>query len=392
MLRTNRSPRAAFTLIELLIGMAVTVLIMSILSYCFQKSMQAMSAMRAQGDAADQLRALTTVMKRDFKADRHLPADGSAGTLNRGRRISDYQMNIAGSAGPASGFFYLESPPSTNEGNDGSFDCFRNAPNATYTFGTRIWFTSVLPGGDDANLYTATSPSIGGTVYSSEAAEIAYFLQQMPGGSNTAPFGGTVLPLFNLHRRQRLVALDSARQAALPANDPEVISTYTYTYNRPAPPPYSQIITVANTMTSLAYGDTRTAGNGDQVFTGPTRPMTLGSIFAPLSGPRAGDDIILSNVLSMEIKPMWNHQNGFRDPVPFNGRPAGGGSPAYGQNHDAPFDDLTKATNSTLLYAFDSMGQFAPAMPVRMQSMQFRIRIYDAKTKTARQVTMIVDL
>jgi type II secretory pathway pseudopilin PulG len=360
MIRTNRRQRTAFTLVELMIGAAITVLIMTILSVCFQTSMQAMSAMRAQGDAADQLRALTTVMKRDFKADRCLPAEGSTTVRNRGRRISDYQMNVAGSAGPASGFLYLESPPSTNEGNDGSFDSFRNAPGGAYPLGTRLWMTCVHPGGDDSKIFTATS---GGNVFSSEAAEIAYFLQPMAGNTNAGPFaGGGTLALFNLHRRQRLVATDTARQAALPTNDPEVISMFEAGVAPPNPD-------TVHTMTSIA------------------NPALRPALPAPLTGARTGDDIILSNVLSFEVKPMWSHQNGFRDPVPFSGRAAVAPNIAYGPNHDAPFDDLTKATANTG-WTFDSLTP----MPIRMNAMQLRIRIYDPKVKTARQVTMIVDL
>jgi hypothetical protein len=356
LLAKSEKRRTAFTLVELLIGAAITVMIMTILAICFQTSMTAMSAMRAQGDAADQLRALGTVMKKDFAASRCLETEGPM--RNHGRRISDYDMRFG--IVPNNGFFYLESPPSTLEGNDGTFDSFFNFPGGGSVLGARIWMTCVNPGGDDSKVFSA---NVGGTVVTSEAAEVAYFLQPMAGSSNSAAFGGTSLGLFNLHRRQRLVAIDSARQAVMPNSAPEVISTVLGAPN------------VVNTMSSLVLPGNRPAF--------PTR----------LTGTRTGDDIILSNVLSLEFKPMWQHSSPFRDPVPFGGRAAGGGpafpSPAYPPNHDAPFDDLTKATADVNSFKFDSL---APAMPIRIQSMQVRIRIYDPKAKTARQMTIIVDL
>ena len=134
MIRSRNRRRPGFTLVELMMSAAITVLIMTILSICFQTSMNAMSAMRAQGDAADQLRAVGEVMKRDIKADRHLPAEGSTTVMNSGRRISDYRLNQAGATTPTTGFFYLDSPPGTYEGNDGLFDSTRNA-------NCRIWMT-----------------------------------------------------------------------------------------------------------------------------------------------------------------------------------------------------------------------------------------------------------
>lgn len=130
--------------------------------------------------------------------------------------------------------------------------------------------------------------------------------------------------------------------------------------------------------------------NPDTVHTMTTiaNPALRPAFPTAFTGGRTGDDIILSNVLSFEIKPTWQHQNPFRDPVPFGGRAAGGGSPAYGQNHDAPFDDLTKASVSAGVFTFDTLSP----MPMRLNTVQIRIRVYDMKVKTARQMTMIIDL
>ena len=106
----SKPKRSGFTLVELMISAAITVIIMTILSICFQTSMSAMSAMRAQGDAADQLRAVGEVMKRDIKADHFQSAENSFQVNNGGRRLSDYLFQFGANA--STGFVQITSPPS----------------------------------------------------------------------------------------------------------------------------------------------------------------------------------------------------------------------------------------------------------------------------------------
>jgi len=355
--------RRGFTLVELMIAAAITVLIMTVLSICFQTSMKAMSAMRAQGDAADQLRAVGEVIKRDFKADHHLPMepDPSGLILNSGKRISDYRFDNLATPAPATGFVYIQSPASTMEGNDGSFDSTLGGNS------TVVWFTCVLPGGSDANVYTATS---GGVVFTSEAAEVAYFL--LPNGQFTS--GSPQLPLYNLYRRQRLVAMSTDKQATFPAADFEVISTFL------APGP------TVNTMNTLASG-TR---NG----------VALSPLF---SAGRIGDDIILSNVLSFEVKPTWTTQvpASFPPPRPFPPfGPTGLSVGAVDNNNltnpystDSPYDTLhmytapNPYTNMTSTFDTLSLG----TSRIRVNGVQVRLRVYDTKVKTARQLSLVFD-
>src|SRR5262249_34753838 len=156
---------------------------------------------------------------------------------------------------PPTGFVVISSPDGVYEGNDSSFDSFRYTNHS-------IWFTSVLPGGSEANLYTA---STSGQAVSSEAAEVAYFL-----GPQVGSTAGASQPLFNLYRRQRLVATNTTKQTLFNTlvGDPEMISV-----NSATP-------TQANTMSTIVQGG-------------------RSNILAPLSNSisnRVGDDIILSNV------------------------------------------------------------------------------------------------
>ena len=359
----SKPKRSGFTLVELMISAAITVIIMTILSICFQTSMSAMSAMRAQGDAADQLRAVGEVMKRDIKADHFLPAESATAVANNGRRLSDYDFR--GAAQASSGFFYIRSPASFNEGNDGVFDSYRS----DLPGGPALWFTSVLAGGTEGNLYTA---SVGGNIVSSEAAEVAYFL--VPTGQGTS--GPAGLPTFHLIRRQRLIASNSAigsnlqlavnsGLSGLDLNVREVISTY------PVIGPPAQ--TIVNTMGTIAYAANRPAFPG------------------LLSSPRTGDDIIISNVISFEVKPTWQPRGG----LPFIPGPRVFGNSFPGvdvaftpaantASSDAPYDTLSAFAGNT----FDTITP----LPIRINAVQIRLRIYDPKVKTARQLTIINDL
>jgi prepilin-type N-terminal cleavage/methylation domain-containing protein len=352
MIRT-RKPRRGFTLVELMIAAGITVLIMTVLSICFQTSMKAMSAMRAQGDAADQLRALGEVMKRDAKADHHLPIESAAAVRNRGRRLSDYDFRNGATA--STGFVVINSPASIKEGNDGVFDSYRNT-------GSSLWFTSVLTGGSEGNLYSAL---VNGQTLTSEAAEIAYFI--LPAGQTT---GSPPQPLFNLYRRQRLVAPDTTRQAIYPTNDQEMVSVAL----PPNPnPPF------VNTMATLTGG------------------FRNGLIFTPLSGSRTGDDIILSNVLSFEVKPTWQAPAGLPGPRQMGVSNVGPGNldtaftpVTNNASSDAPYDSLSAFTAAGS--QFDSLFPTPNHPRIRVNAVQIRIRIYDPKAKTARQATWIFDL
>ncbi len=356
----SKQKRSGFTLVELMISAAITVIIMTILSICFQTSMSAMSAMRAQGDAADQLRAVGEVMKRDIKADHFLPAESAAAVANNGRRLSDYDFR--GAAQATSGFFFIRSPASFNEGNDGIFDSYRS----DLPGGPALWFTSVLAGGTEGNLYTA---SVGGNIVSSEAAEVAYFL--IPTGQGTS--GPAGLPTFHLIRRQRLIASNSASGAnlqlavnsGLDPNVREVISTY------PVIGPPAQ--TIVNTMGTIANGANRPAFPG------------------LLSSPRTGDDIIISNVISFEVKPTWQPRGG----LPFIPGPRVFGNSFPGvdvaftpaantASSDAPYDTLSAFPGNI----FDTITP----LPIRINAVQIRLRIYDPKVKTARQSSMVIEL
>ncbi len=371
----SKPKRSGFTLVELMISAAITVIIMTILSICFQTSMSAMSAMRAQGDAADQLRAVGEVMKRDIKADHFQSAENSFQVNNGGRRLSDYDFRIfpgnTVGANANTGFVQITSPPSVKEGDDGSFDSTRGTGS--------IWMTSVLPGGSEGNLYTAsTFIMVAGVVtpvvFSSEAAEVSYFL--IPSGLTA---GNPSTQLYNLYRRQRLVASSTTSQAQFQMAvgvDPfanEVLSV----------DPNTGFV---NTMASIA-----------STLPNPIRRPAIG----PLGGPRYGDDIILSNVISFEVKPTWQSVGPTPGPRNFGfptftlaGSPDVWASPSNLTSTDAPYDTLSAFTPNGPYPGnrFDTLFLTPNHPHLRINAVQIRLRIYDPKVKTARQSSMVIEL
>ena len=367
----SKPKRSGFTLVELMISAAITVIIMTILSICFQTSMSAMSAMRAQGDAADQLRAVGEVIKRDIKADHFQSAENSFQVNNGGRRLSDYDFRIfpgnTVGANASTGFVQITSPPSIKEGDDGSFDSTRGTGS--------IWMTSVLPGGSEGNLFTASTfipPVVAGVptpvVFSSEAAEVSYFL--VPYGLTS---GSPTTTIYNLYRRQRLVASSTTSQAQFQMAvgvDPfanEVLSV----------DPNTGFV---NTMASIA-----------STLPNPIRRPAIG----PLGGPRIGDDIILSNVISFEVKPTWQSVGPTPGPRGFGfptftlaGNSDVWANPTNLTSTDAPYDTLSAFPTSQ----FDTLFPTAGHPRLRINAVQIRLRIYDPKVKTARQSSMVIEL
>src|SRR6185312_9513292 len=330
-MKLQAQARRAFTLVELMVAAAVSIVIMTILATVFQMALDTMRQVRSQAEMADQLRAVGGVIQRDLGRDGgnfFSPDENSLGITNYGLRMSDWSQ-VPGTPTTAGGYLVITSPTSFVEGFDNNNFASTTATNHS------MQFTNVLPGILEKDNYTAI---VAGQTFTSPAAEIAYFL--VPSGAGMSLPNGT--PLFDLHRRQWLVAKTLGDQGRLnnafildPVNAPNVISALTPTS--------------ANTMQSVA-GNRSAAGS-------------LGT----------GDDILLSNVISFEVK--VNHSL----------------AASFGAgNTDAPFGNLTipiapaPATTST----FDS----SKGLGVSVHSVQIRIRVYDPKVQTARQLTIVQDL
>lgn len=369
--------RPGFTLVELMVAAAVCLVIMAILANCFQVGIDTMRQMRSTGDMAVQLRAATEALKKDLGAE-HFPPE--VNKPHDGVHLRDQTMDQAGVTtttgqgwtAPLGGFVRIRSTEIEIEGDDGFVVSTRMKAkyDATplLTNGHILHFTSVLDGKKDEAFYYATTSN--GTK-KTRAAEIAYFLDPTPGPATGANGG---LRTFNLIRRQRLVPLTDAEAAGLPL-DKAVVST-------------NAAGTAVNKLADLRDPANRL---GQDATAGPT-PNVAGNdgLLTPLSGGRRGDDVLLSNVLSFEVKLSWTVP-----PPPTTEAAPRPFTPSVAT--DAPFDTIENAYGvGNGVIEFDTRLKSAnpdtPPQKVRIRAVQIRLRVWDAKLQNARQATLVQEL
>ena len=100
MITYRKSVRDAFTLVEMLVAMALTLFVMAILSQAFVAGLETFSGLKSIGDMQQNLRTAMTLIQTDL-AFEHI--DG-------GRRLSDASMNSANTSifnPPREGYFFI---------------------------------------------------------------------------------------------------------------------------------------------------------------------------------------------------------------------------------------------------------------------------------------------
>lgn len=341
MTRRTRTRRGT-TLVELMVAAAMSIMVMWLLTWCYQQGLASFSNTKAHGDLMDQERMVTSVMTRDLKADHFLEEDGKP---NRGRRVRDQRLDQGGYTPPRSGFFWAKSPLNSgfDEGIDG--DSFQSTRSTSHA----LQLTVILPGGPPENMFNADVPIYGAPLYG-RAAEVTYFLS--PSGRSPGGY-----QLYNLIRRQRLCALTTDDA---PAYNQKLSSLGV------SAPDATEVMAVTNTPTILTLGNLTVPAN--RLF-----PLNLTNA-VPIATYRLGEDILMSNVTSLEIK--------------FTGQGGTVAAPwpaAFPGNSDYPYDNLP------------ANGQFDTGSPntsakVRITGAMIRLRAYESRTRITRQTTFVVDL
>ncbi len=377
--RYTRPVRRAFTLVELMVAMGLSVLIMYIMAECSKICLDAVSLARSSGQMSTQLQGAGAIMTRDLIYSDHFLRDDTR--PGGGVKLSQMRLDWLPGSGtqtytpPKAGFFRIISPTSSVDiGADANNFPINSAVNHA------LHFTSILPAGDQ-NLFSVAVPATGGTIYRSRAAEIAYFLQDS--GTRTSPGTGGV-PLYNLIRRQRLVAM----------TPDEISSLFNARTDRDV---------IASNGTNLIYtaADLTNPANRLQIVPNslppnpaPAQPLTFG-----IGHPRFGEDLLLSNVLSFEVLVDWTPATTIANSNQFPRTQAQG-------NWDHPFDNLYYVGgNGGRNQTYQNQGVFdtwypAPGwnvftamnanklpLAVRVKQIQGTVRIFDPKTKLARQNT-----
>lgn len=482
--------RPGFTLIEVLVAAGLCMLIMSVLAAAFASGIDTFSLLKSTGELNERLKVAAAIMRADLQAP-HLEAEtGEPVKVSQLRYDQYYPGSPDRFARPQPrGFFRVQQEgPSTAEGNDlDGLPSTRASglPGQGHVLhmavrlpGTRIdrAFTAKMP---QRNVSTDPTPAPGSTgpgflrvapnpdeqgrvgqlaqfsllnldtsiganpqfpaagQFVSQWGEVAYFLSQQ----QTSTAGGT--PLFSLHRRVRaLLPKEAAGSPSGPIlwKDPTTIPPanavdFTTLNNDPktdtvgalgmSTRPSAAGSRTVNTITDVGDPNARLgqlAGNR-----GPSGSVDL---LAPLG---TGEDIMLINVVSFEVKAAWDGMGGsagggespFADlpPIPSIGKGAtqtqGGNTITFpfgsGNNGDInPAADTFFRTVGGTVRVFDTWttslpGWDAPTRPgsnaneqwpnpnniplmIRLKAVQIKLRVYDPKNKLTRQVTLVQDL
>jgi type II secretory pathway pseudopilin PulG len=256
--------RQAFTLVEMLVAMALIIFIMTILSEAFVQGLETFRQLKAIGDMQERLRAVTTVLRRDLQSEHF---DGR-------RRLSDPDFWNQGP--PREGFFRIWQglapglPPPLNTGriNEGTdadgLPSFRANDHALhYTIRNRgnrreDFFSAQinnlgLPGNgalfsqtnffDNGLDQPAASRFLDFNTYTSPWAEAAVFLR-WNGTFTSGPTGN--VRLYGLYRRVLLAVPDNRHvnwetSAAAGAQTPVVVNSLNTTL-----PQLAQYLTAPN--------------------------------------------------------------------------------------------------------------------------------------------------
>lgn len=412
---TNR--RSAFTLVELMVAMALIIFIMYVLAEAFSAGAGAFRTLKAVGDMNERLRGVTTLLRN------HLSAPHFDGT----KRLSDRDFWRDGP--PKEGFFRIWQD---NAGSGEGYDLDSNPSVRSTTH--HLHFTVKLPGKGKDQFFRAEVPSgstlltVGdpvsrfqdptGNVFVSPYAEVAFYL--VATGENTEDptvTGGTSLPLHTLFMRQRLInPTGTAVSDTTNASNQYLEISHTSTSTTTPPTAFNQMADVA--IPANRFG----ASNNLSAVTPPSSYQTFQSERGA-TDPAAGSDVLLTDVLSFDVRVLLGEEAYGANPQTF--RTLFDTEVMNFEMHNAStlpspfgtakvFDTWTANRTGTNLYPFWNVrhddtnkpsgfdntkaGQVIPlyrtssGQTIRIRAIQVTIRIWDSKTKQSRQTSVVVAL
>lgn len=401
--------RQAFTLVEMLVSLALVLFIMVLLSQALSTGLETFRQLKSTGEMEGKLRMAGQILRQDLKLDHF---EGK-------RRLSDPSFWTQGP--PREGFFHIEQgSPSTVEGVDGDGIPSYYAINHRLHFSIKLrgsqrddFLSANVPVGPplspllsstttyfdfppDARFQDPAIPNVQWAPYNSQWAEAAYFL--WPNGSQA---GGT--PLYSLYRRQRLaVPNNQYLNWGTPtqgirinnANDLKALPLKLWQYSgiscqKNKPDNSIPDFLYFNNPTDLTVPERR--------FGMLPQPQSYGmaSNYQPLqdlanlalspADYQRGSDLLLTDVLSFTVRVLSQDIDpyNFTDLKPLTGlNPLGIPWPPV-----RIFDTWSSVQDELYTY----YGTSAP-MPIRINALQITLRVYDLKTQQTRQVTIIQDM
>lgn len=475
-IRSMTMMRPGMTLVEMLVALALSVFMMAILSEAFVSGLKSFAQLKALGDLDDRLRTVANVMRRDLRAPHfegakrlsectlsgkpmpRLEGLGNAAVIDPValytflNQLRPYQI-----VSPKLGYFRVEGAPNAGlfwEGNDS-----QGRPSYR-DIGDALAFTVHLQGNEEEKFFYGRvepgSPLDGfgrvgarydltaNQMFSSQWAEVFYFLdtdgsQNVP-GVNTP---GGPIQTFNLYRRRLLLVPDEFSEATV-INVPPPTPFYT-------PPPDTNYRTGTPSPAAAYYRDNDvsafgvdTTNNGPDFYYNtpadvqhPVRRFPYRAARQTSSGARDGGDLLLTNVISFDVK-VWDpfaYRIPYNSPAPGSGPASGRGAyvdigsdfnsgsntlpdaasapgdlllPVYGYTLNQYLPSPPNPANTYPLQYFDTgtirndsppavgpLGPLGPAAATHaypFNSIQITIRVFEPKSKQTRQITIIQDM
>lgn len=316
-----RNPRNAFTLVELMVAMALIILMLSIMSQAFVIATGAMQGLKEVADMQEKIRPAITLLQRDLGANHF---EGS-------KKLSDPEFWDNGP--PKEGYFMLwQDQPFEPSGNEGAYNGVsfrRSAAIANHM----LAFTVKLPGKSPNEFFESSLGASFGNIFfngagtppgmldsnirrfesdpkfiHSDWAEVSYFLGPHDAAGVVIEDGNTdgknnppSLPYFNLYRQQKLVLpsfnISGVMLPVVTAAIREEISceTFTGTFNKPSD----------LTVPWKRMGNRTLSQLGNRA--GP-----LFSEF-PNTSTKVNTDIIATNVISFDVKLLTDARYDYED-------------------------------------------------------------------------------
>lgn len=347
--------RPGFTITELLVSMALIMLIMGVMAEAFTESLKTFAAMKAVGDMDQKMRAAVVILARDLSDD-HFGQPYLAASTRLSNVSTPITSPAASGTQPGCGFFAIfQSTASVSEGSDadGNPSFVNNTGLLHFTVNrAKSWDNNVnIRYGRRENYLSGFATSLtslsrfsDGQNYYSQVAEVAYFLRD---SGDTTPGGAK---RFTLFRRQAVVLTDSdaTAQAATSANATNFCD---FSWGPASSPNANKF----NKFSDLAVaGNRRLRPSGSYSTNAPGCAGPI-PIYAEENATFTGNDILLTDVLSFDIQVMRS------DVTPFT------------------FQDVTSYDTST-------------AQTFNIKAIQIIIRVWDLKTQSARQITIVQDM
>lgn len=387
-----RQRRRGFTLVEILVALALTIFILSILAQVFVTGADTFRTLKSVGDLNASLRTATTILRNDLSADHF---EGK-------RRLSDAAYWTQGP--PDMGYFFLDQRNTgsiAQEGVDANLIPLRRVTGYTMAMtvkakGTRPenFFTAGDPNGLFANFGNPTGRYQTQGLFTSQWIEVGYFLKPIGAAAD-----GT--PLFALYRQQRIVVGDpsslnfgAGRIGVTAALTATYTPLYSCTANPTAPGFY-----YFNSPADLTIPERRTAAN----FTASPATFTVLSS----NGVPTGNDLLLTDVLSFDIQVLTRTTTGttpataaLATDTTFGDLPAPSYYDTWSRRHDDAYDYSARTTGiggnpyvkQIPMAPQPAAGNVTPVPTYRILALQITLRIWDPRTKLARQISIIQDM